>query len=92
MNLKGEMIGLTTALAAISGYEQAAGYAIPVDDTFRRVVETLKQGREVEYGFLGVLPDNLREADLLAGQHGVQRRRSGRRHACQAVRPARRTT
>ncbi len=71
LNLKGEMIGLTTALAAISGYEQAAGYAVPIDDAFRRVVETLKQGREVEYGFLGVAPRNLREADLAAGRHGV---------------------
>ncbi len=29
VNLKGEMVGLTTSLAATSGYEQAAGYAIP---------------------------------------------------------------
>ncbi len=72
LNIKGEMIGLTTALAAISGYEQAAGYAVPIDETFRRVVETLKQGREVEYGFLGVRPENLREADLAAGRHGVR--------------------
>jgi serine protease Do len=72
LNLKGEMIGLTTALAAISGYEQSAGYAVPMDETFRRVVETLKQGREVEYGFLGVRPDNLRESDLAAGLRGVR--------------------
>ena len=71
LNLKGEMIGLTTALAAISGYEQAAGYAVPIDETFRRVVETLKQGREVEYGFLGVAPKSLRESDLAAGRRGV---------------------
>ncbi len=72
VNLKGEMIGLTTALAAVAGYEQAAGYAIPVDETFRRVVETLKQGREVEYGFLGVGPESLRESDILAGRHGAR--------------------
>ena len=59
LNLKGEMIGLTTSLAATPGYEQAAGYAVPVDETFRRVVETLKEGREVEYGFLGVVPENV---------------------------------
>ena len=59
MNLKGEMVGLTTSVAAIAGFEQAAGYAVPVDDTFRRAVETLKAGREVEYGFLGVRPTDL---------------------------------
>jgi serine protease Do len=60
LNLQGEMIGLTTALAAAAGYEQAAGYAIPVDETFRRIVDRLKNGEEPEYGFLGVQPENLR--------------------------------
>lgn len=59
LNLQGEMIGLITSEAAISGFEQAAGYAIPVDETFRWVVEKLKEGREAEYGFLGVQPANL---------------------------------
>lgn len=54
VNLRGEMIGLTTSLAAMSGYEQSAGYAIPIDSTMRRIIETLMQGREVEYGFLGI--------------------------------------
>lgn len=72
VNLKGEMIGLTTALAATSGYEQAAGYAIPVDETFRRVVNTLKEGREVEYGFLGVQPINLGRAEIVQGAHGAR--------------------
>ena len=72
VNLKGEMIGLTTALAATSGYEQAAGYAIPVDETFRRVVDTLKEGREVEYGFLGVQPVNLSRLEILQGAHGAR--------------------
>jgi S1-C subfamily serine protease len=60
LNLQGEMIGLTTSLAAAAGYEQAAGYAIPVDETFRRIVDRLKNGEEPEYGFLGVQPENLR--------------------------------
>src|SRR4029079_13356173 len=54
VNLKGEMVGLTISLAATLCYEQAAGFAIPVDETFLRVVEALKQGNEVEYGFLGI--------------------------------------
>ncbi len=54
LNLQGEMIGLTVSLAAALGYEQAAGFAIPVDETFLRALEALKQGSEVEYGFLGV--------------------------------------
>lgn len=72
LNLQGEMIGLITSAAAAPGYEQPAGYAVPVDATFRRAVETLKQGREVEYGFLGVAPHNLEPREILAGKHGVR--------------------
>jgi S1-C subfamily serine protease len=71
-NLHGEMVGLTTSLAAAAGYEQAAGYAVPVDETFRRVVDTLKEGREVEYGFLGVMPENLKDSEVLRGTHGAR--------------------
>lgn len=72
LNLKGEMIGMSVVLAALAGYESAGGYAIPVDPTFRRAVETLKQGREVEYGFLGIQPVNLRPQEVLAGMQGMR--------------------
>jgi S1-C subfamily serine protease len=54
VNLRGELVGLTTTAAVIAGHEQPAGYAIPMNATVRRAIETLKQGREVEYGMLGV--------------------------------------
>jgi serine protease Do len=54
LNLDGEMIGLTTATAALSGSETPGGYALPMDAGLRRVIEVLKRGEEVEYGFLGV--------------------------------------
>ena len=72
LNLKGEMVGLSVVLPPVAGYEAAGGYAIPVDATFRRALETLKQGREVEYGFLGVQPANLRPQETLTGLHGMR--------------------
>jgi S1-C subfamily serine protease len=54
VNLRGELIGLTTSAATIAGHERPAGYAIPMNTTFRRVIDTLKEGREVEYGLIGV--------------------------------------
>lgn len=75
LNLKGEMVGLCISTAAIAGYESAAGYAIPVDDMFRRVLDVLKQGREVEYGLLGVEPADLTAAEINAGRHGIRVRR-----------------
>lgn len=59
VNVRGQMVGLTTSLAAVAGFEQAAGYAIPVDKAFLRIIQVLKEGREVEYGMLGItLPPN----------------------------------
>ena len=72
VNLQGEMIGLTVALAAAAGYERGTGYAIPIDATFRRVIDTLKQGREVEYGFLGIRPANLKPQEIIEGKHGIR--------------------
>lgn len=71
LNLSGQMIGLTTSQAAVSGYEQAAGYAVPVDDTFLRVLEQLKRGNVAEYGLLGVRPKSLNQDEVLSGLQGV---------------------
>jgi S1-C subfamily serine protease len=54
IDLRGELIGLTTALAGVNGTDIPGGYAVPIDATMRRIIRTLQQGREVEYGFLGV--------------------------------------
>jgi serine protease Do len=54
VNLKGEMIGITNALAALTGVETPGGFALPMDDNLRAIVDVLKRGEEVEYGFLGV--------------------------------------
>ena len=74
LNLHGEMIGLCVSQAAVGGYESSASYAIPVDATFRRVLDALMQGREAEYGFLGIRPDNLAAAELAAGIQGIRGR------------------
>jgi S1-C subfamily serine protease len=54
LNLQGELVGLTTALAGISGGETPGGFAMPLDDGTRRIISVLRRGEEVEYGFLGV--------------------------------------
>lgn len=72
VNLQGEMIGLTTSLAALESSETSAGFAIPVDETFKRTLDTLKSGRKAEYGFLGVAPEPLPFALQQTGRHGVR--------------------
>jgi serine protease Do len=53
-NLDGEALGISTPMAAVVGSDLAGGFVIPFDQNYRRVIERLRQGREVEYGFLGV--------------------------------------
>ncbi len=54
IDLRGELVGLTTSLAAVTGVETPGGFALPMDDGVKRIVEVLRRGEEVEYGFLGV--------------------------------------
>ncbi len=59
LNLKGELIGIGTSLAAIEGYEQSVGFALPIDSLTRRIIRTLLAGQEVEYGMLGITPHEI---------------------------------
>jgi serine protease Do len=54
LNLDAELIGMTNAAAVAWGKEIGPGYAVPCDANFRRIVDVLRRGEEVEYGFLGV--------------------------------------
>ena len=56
INMKGELVGLTTMASSPAGFDAMAGYAIPMDRIGRRAVETLKEGKEIEYGLLGIRP------------------------------------
>ncbi len=45
LDLHGELVGLTTSMAAISGSETAGGFAIPFDAGIRRIIEVLRKRR-----------------------------------------------
>jgi serine protease Do len=57
LNLDGELIGLTTSGPNVTG-ERGPHFAFPADEYFRNVVEVLRRGEEVEYGYLGVKGPN----------------------------------
>ena len=54
LDLDGQLIGLSTSMAALAGYEKSAGFAIPMNPQFKRIIDDLVAGKEVEYGFLGI--------------------------------------
>ena len=89
LNLRGEMIGLCISQAATAGYESAAGYAIPVDATFRRVLERAAagpRGRIRSARHPARQPATAGDCRRLAGR-APARHLAG--HACRAIRPPR---
>ena len=62
-NINGEVIGVVTAIETASGVSEGHGFAIPIDKNTRGILDTLKAGKEVRYGFLGVTVDDVTPAD-----------------------------
>jgi serine protease Do len=58
VNLRGEVIGLNTAIASNSGGNDGIGFAIPVNIAATIMRQLAETGR-VEFGFLGVTLDSL---------------------------------
>ncbi len=53
-DLNGNVIGIITAVVLPQGPTDGIGFAIPIDDTLLEHVRTLRAGREIVYGTLGV--------------------------------------
>ncbi len=53
-SLDGRLIGINTAIETSSGVSEGVAFAIPITSRTRRIIEQLKAGNEIEYGFLGV--------------------------------------
>lgn len=62
-NIDGEVIGVVTAMESRSGVSEGHGFAIPIDKNSRGILDTLKAGKKVLYGFLGVTVDDIEPPD-----------------------------
>src|SRR6266487_803301 len=70
INLRGEVIGINTAIASTTGGSQGIGFAIP-SNTVRTALESLlKQGRIIR-GYLGIQSRPLQQGQSSAGSEGV---------------------
>jgi len=80
LNMKGELIGITSSLAATANSDAPGGFAVPTGGAMQRIIETLKEGKEVEYGFLGVtfspeaLPEGVKILGVTTGSPAEQKR------------------
>lgn len=53
-DLDGNVIGVNVAIASRSGGSQGVGFAIPIDKLTVSIIDQLKRGEQVAYGYLGV--------------------------------------
>jgi len=65
VNLKGEVIGINTAIVSSSGGNVGVGFAIPINMA-KSVLPELKRGEKVVRGYLGIVGKNL-TPELAAG-------------------------
>lgn len=74
INSKGELIGINTAVLAQDPGTEGIGFAIPVD-LVRGVVEEIKKNGRVIRGWMGLVPDDMtnaeRQARGMEGSHGI---------------------
>ncbi|HUI72613.1 MAG TPA: trypsin-like peptidase domain-containing protein, partial [Spirochaetia bacterium] len=62
VNVKGEVVGINTWIAAPTGGNVGLGFAIPVNNAKKAIDDFISKGK-VEYGWLGVMPDDIQAAD-----------------------------
>jgi len=53
-DLRGDVIGMNTAVILPQKQTNGIGFAIPMGARFKQIIQDLKEGREIVYGYLGV--------------------------------------
>ncbi len=71
VDFQGQLVGISTSLAATRGSERAAGYAIPLDESMRKAIDTMRAGKVPEFGFLGIEPVDIDARLKARGYHGA---------------------
>ncbi len=64
-NIRGELIGVVTAMHTRAPSDEGIGFAIPMSPARRRIIDQLVQGRPIQYGYLGA---SVRTADAADGE------------------------
>lgn len=66
-NLRGEVIGLITAMHTRAGQADGIGFCIPLTPTKRKLIAKLMRGEEIVYGFAGLAVRELEAAERASG-------------------------
>src|SRR5206468_3126111 len=72
-DLKGDVIGINTAVILPQKSTNGIGFALPVTNRLRQIVHDLVEGREVVYGYLGVKSSTPTTRERKLANNGVTR-------------------
>ncbi len=61
-NLRGELVGVVTAMHTRATGEEGVGFAIPLTPPRMQIIETLLEGGQVEYGYVGMVVSPLEDS------------------------------
>ena len=54
VNLEGEVVGINAVISSQTGASDGVGFAVPITAETRRIIERLKKGEEIAYGYVGI--------------------------------------
>lgn len=72
VNLRGEVIGINTAIATETGYDMGFGFAVPINLAKRIATDLIRKGKVVR-GYLGIAMQNVDELQARALKLGKPR-------------------
>ncbi|MCX5654912.1 MAG: trypsin-like peptidase domain-containing protein [Planctomycetota bacterium] len=54
VNLEGQVVGINAVISSQSGANDGVGFAVPITAETKRIIERLKRGEEIVYGYVGI--------------------------------------
>lgn len=75
IDIHGRVVGIVAAVSTQAGTHEGIGFAVPINEHTKAIIDKLLLGQSIEYGYLGVQVDNVsqpqRRAAKLAFGRGV---------------------
>jgi len=63
VDLEGRVVGVNAVISSRGGASEGVGFAVPINPRTRAIIERLKRGEEIAYGFLGIEISDVTEVE-----------------------------
>ncbi|MCX5683305.1 MAG: trypsin-like peptidase domain-containing protein [Planctomycetota bacterium] len=66
VNLEGEVVGINAVISSQTGASDGVGFAVPITAETKRIIDRLKKGEEIAYGYVGIEIQEVTEEEAKA--------------------------